>query len=192
MTSTTYGVGSARPNGWWAMVLFVAGEVTLFLMLFASYYYLRLQSNHWPPHGIEKPPVLVPVILTAALALTSVAMQRAWHAARLGGRVRAWRWLALAGTVQTVYLVWELHDFVDELHKMPPSQSAYSSIFFTLVGIDHAHVLLGALLTAWLLVRLATRLTPYRLRGLQAITFYWHAVNAITIVVLAVSLSPYL
>ena len=42
-------------------------------------------------------------------------------------------------------------------------------------------------------VRLATRLTPYRLRGLQATTFYWHAVNAITIAVLfVVDLSPHL
>ena len=48
------------------------------------------------------------------------------------------------------------------------------------------------MLTAWLLVRLATRITPYRLRGLQAITFYWHAVNVITLAVLLVGLSPYL
>jgi heme/copper-type cytochrome/quinol oxidase subunit 3 len=54
-------------------------------------------------------------------------------------------------------------------------------------------VLLGVLLTAWMVARIATKLTPYRLRGLQAITFYWHAVNAITIAVLfVVDLSPYL
>ncbi len=192
MSSTTYTVGSARPNGWWGMVLFVAGEATLFAMLFATYFYLRLQDPHWPPHGIDKPPVLVPVLLTAALALTSVAMQRAWTAARTAHRVSAWRWLAVAGVVQCGYLIWQLHDFVDQLHTMPPSQSAYSSIYFTLLGIDHAHVALGLLLTTWLLLRLATRLTPYRLRGLQAITFYWHAVNVITIAVLVVSLSPHL
>ena len=76
MTSaaTTYDVGTARPNGWWGMVIFVAGEATLFLMLFASYFYLRLQSHHWPPPGIAKPAVLVPVILTAALVATSAAV----------------------------------------------------------------------------------------------------------------------
>ena len=192
MTATTYETGAARPNGWWGMVLFVLGEATLFLMLFATYFYLRLQTTAWPPKGIEKPPVLVPVLLTAALVLTSGAMQRAWSAARVGARVRAWWWLAAAGAVQVAYLVWQWHDFVDEVHREPPSDTAYSSIRFTMLAIDHLHVLLGAVLTAWLVMRLATRLTPYRLRGLQAVTFYWHAVNVLTVLVLAVDLSPYL
>ena len=41
-------------------------------------------------------------------------------------------------------------------------------------------------------MRLATGITPYRLRGLQATTFYWHAVNVLTVLVLAVDLSTYL
>jgi cytochrome c oxidase subunit III len=188
----TYDLRSARPNGWWAMVVFVMGEATLFLMLFASYFYLRLQSRHWPPPGIEKPAVLVPAILTGALVTTSFAMQRAWRSGRLLARSAAWWWLAVAGAVQTTYLIWQVHDFVDDCHKEPPSHSAYSSIRLTMLAIDHLHVLLGVLLTAWLLVRLATRITPYRLRTLQAVTFYWHAVNVLTVLVLAVDLSPYL
>jgi len=38
VTATTYDVGSARSNGWWGMVIFVVGETTLFLMLFATYF----------------------------------------------------------------------------------------------------------------------------------------------------------
>ena len=189
---SSYAAGQARSNGWWGMVLFVAGEATLFLMLFASYFYLRLQSTHWPPHPLAKPAVLTPALLTLALLSTSFAMQRAWSAARRSERVAAWRWLVGAGVVQAAYLVWQLHDFVDELHAMHPQGSAYASIYFTLLGADHLHVLAGVLLTAWLVIRFATRITPYRLRGLQAVTFYWHAVNTITLAVLLVSLSPHL
>ncbi len=190
--ATTYDLGRARSNGWWGMVVFVMGETTLFLMLFASYFYLRLQSKHWPPPGVEKPAVLVPAILTGALVATSFAMQRAWRNGRLLARARAWWWLAAAGVVQVTYLVWQMHDFVDDTHREPPSHSAYSSIRLTMLMVDHLHVFLGVLLTAWLLVRLATRITPYRLRTLQAVTFYWHAVNVITVLVLLVDLSPYL
>jgi heme/copper-type cytochrome/quinol oxidase subunit 3 len=190
--ATTYDLGSARSNGWWGMVVFVFGETTLFLMLFATYFYLRLQSTHWPPRGVDKPPVLVPVLLTAALVATSFAMQRAWSNGRLLRRARAWTWLAVAGVVQAAYLIWQVHDFVAATHEEPPSHSAYASIHLTMLAVDHLHVFLGVLLTAWLLIRLATRITPYRLRGLQAITFYWHAVNAITLAVLLVGLSPYL
>jgi len=190
--ATTYDLGTARSNGWWAMVVFVMGEATLFLMLFASYFYLRLQSRHWPPPGVDKPAVLVPVLLTAALAVTSFAMQRAWRNGRALRRVQTWWWLAAAAAVQTAYLVWQVHDFVDDCRRQPPSHSAYSSIRLTMLAIDHLHVLLGVLLTVWLLVRFATRITPYRVRTLQAVTFYWHAVVVITVLVLAVDLSPYL
>lgn len=192
MTAATYTTGRARPNGWWGVVIFVMGEATLFLMLFASYFYLRLQVTHWPPRGIEKPPVLTPALLTAALVATSAAMQLAWRWGRSGERARAWWALAAAGAVQGGYLIWQLHDFVLDAHREPPSDTAYSSIRLTMLAIDHAHVALGVLLTGWLLARLATRITPYRLRGLQAITFYWHAVNVLTVLVLAVDLSPYL
>jgi cytochrome c oxidase subunit III len=192
VTAATYSTGTARSNGWWGIVIFVMGETTLFLMLFATYFYLRLQNTHWPPPGVEKPPVLTPVLLTAALVLTSFPVQRAWSSARIGRRVRAWWLLAVAGAVQIAYLAWQMHDFVDELHKEPPSHSAYSSIRFAMLGIDHAHVFLGVLLTLWMVMRISTRLTAYRLRGLQAIAFYWHAVNVLTVLVLAVDLSPYL
>jgi heme/copper-type cytochrome/quinol oxidase subunit 3 len=192
MTVATYPTGAARSNGWWGAVVFVVGETVIFLMLFATYFYLRLQGTHWPPPGIAKPAVLTPVLLTAALVLTSGAMQLAWTAARGGDRARAWRAIAIAGVVQVVYLIWQVHDFVLDVHRQPPSDSAYSSIRLTVIAVDHLHVFLGVLLTAWLVARLATRLTPYRLRGLQAITFYWHAVNVLTLLVLAVDLSPYL
>ena len=92
-------------------------------MLFASYFYLRLQTKAWPPNGVEKPAVLVPVLLTVALVLTSVAMQHAWIAARAGARIRAWWSLAIAGVVQFAYLVWQAHDFVDDVPRQPPSGS---------------------------------------------------------------------
>ena len=192
MSATTYELGTSRPNGWWGMVVFVIGETTLFLMLFASYFYLRLQTTHWPPQHVEKPPVLVPALLTAALVLTSVGMQAAWRAAQRLERVRAWWLLAASGAVQVGYLIWQMFLFVDGVHKTPPSHSAYASITYTILAIDHLHVFLGVLLTAWMVVRFATRITQYRLRGLQAITFYWWAVSAITVAVLLVTISPHL
>lgn len=189
---TTYPVGAARSNGWWGTVIFVASESTLFLMLFGTYFYLRLHSSHWPPRPLERPSVLAPVLLTLALVTTSFAMQRAWHAASASRRVQAWRWLALAGAVQVGYLIWQMFDYVDELHTLRPQGSAYASIYFTMLAAAHLHVLVGILLTVWLLLRFATRITAYRLRGLQAVTFYWHAVNVITVAVLCVQLSPYL
>jgi cytochrome c oxidase subunit I+III len=175
----------ARPNGWWGMAVFVATEATLFATLIGTYVYLRLGSKHWPPPGIAKPQVLVPMLLTLALVLTSPLVQIAW-------RRRVAAPLVAAAAIQTTYLVWQTHDFVGLIHSTPPSHSAYASILATMLAADHLHVLLGLLLVAWLLLRFARGLTDYALSGLRATAFYWHAVNTITVVVLLVQLSPHL
>jgi len=192
MTAATLPVHRSHAKGWWGMVVFVATEATLFGTLVGTYIYLRFQNAHWPPLPLPKPPVLTPTLLTAALVSTSVAMHIASRAVTDGRRERAWRALVVALVVQVVYLVWQLHDYVDTIHVYRPQASAWASVFATLLGADHAHVALGVLLTAWFVLRLRTRLTRYRAVGVQSTAFYWHAVNVITLVVLAVQLSPYL
>ena len=76
------------------------------------------------------------------------------------------------------------------LHTFSPNASAYASIYFTLVGAHHFHVLIGILLNAWLLLRFVGGLTNYRLIALQATTFYWHFVNVLAIVVTLTQVSP--
>jgi heme/copper-type cytochrome/quinol oxidase subunit 3 len=188
MTATV--VKAARPNGWWGMVGFVATEATLFGTLIGTWTYLRLQNHHWPPPPLARPPVLTPALLTLLLLSTSVLMELAWRAGRDWRRGRAWSLIAAAFSVQVVYLAWQLHDFVLAIHAYPPRASAFSSLYVTLLAVDHAHVLIGLLLYAWLLARLATRLTRYRLVGLQSITFYTHAVNVITVAVLVTTTLP--
>ena len=189
---TAVALRPSRQNGWWGMAIFVATEATLFGTLAGTWIYLRFHNAHWPPAGVEKPPVLVPVLLTLALGSTSWPMHRASTAAGLGARARALRAVLLALVVQLVYIVWELHDYVDRLHSVRPQDSAYASIRATMLGADHAHVVLGVLLSAWLALRLASGLSRYRVVATQSIAFYWHAVNVITLVVLALDLSVHL
>jgi heme/copper-type cytochrome/quinol oxidase subunit 3 len=185
----TLPVRAARPKGWWGGVVFVATEATLFGTLVGTYIYLRLHNAHWPPANLPRLPLLTPTLLTAALVLTSVPMHLAARAARTGRRTTAWRATAVAFVVQLVYLVWQLHDYVHTIHVYDPQQSAWASVLVTMLGADHLHVLVGVLLSAWFALRLSSRLTRYRIVGLQSAAFYWHAVNVITLVVLAVQLS---
>lgn len=192
MTTATLPVHAARPKGWWGGVVFVATEATLFGTLVGTYVYLRFHSVHWPPPGVPKPPLLTPTLLTAALLLTSIPVHIASRAAGAGRRETAWRAITVAFVVQLVYIVWQLHDYVDTVHVYDPQQSAWASIFVTLLGADHLHVLAGVLLSAWFVVRISSRLTRYRIVGLQSTAFYWHAVNVITLVVLVVQFSTHL
>ena len=178
------------PNGWWGMLLLIAAEATLFGTLVASYVYLRLQVTQWPPAGIEPPSVALPLALTAALVSTTLPMLAAERAARAGRRSAAWRLIALATLVQTGYLAVQVVLFGDELSTLDPRQTSYGSIYFTLLGVHHAHVAAGILLNAGLVIRLLGGLTNYRLIGVRAVALYWCFVNVAAIVVVLTQLSP--
>ena len=178
-----------RPAAWWGMIILIAAESTLFGVFIGTYYYLRFKTPAWPPDGLPEPKWVVPVILVACLASTSVPMQLASRAVRAGRLAATRLFISLALLVQASYFAYEVHDFSDQLHRFDITRNAYSSIYYTLLGADHAHVLLGVLFNLWLLGKLARGLTTYRLNAVQAITWYWHAVNVLTIVVLGVLLS---
>ena len=173
----------------WGMAMLVASEVTLFGTFIGTYYYLRFTNVHWPPPGTPEPRVVVPLIMAGVLATTSLPLQLAAIAAR---RARLWTarlLLVWALVVQCGYLVYEIHDYVGQLHRSTPQDNAYSSIYYTLLGADHAHVAVGILLVVWLLWKLLRGLTMYRLNAVQVVAFYWHAVNLLTLIVIGVLLS---
>jgi cytochrome c oxidase subunit III len=180
----------ARPNGWWGMAIFLAGESVIFGALLATYYYLRFKAVHWPPLGTPEPEIALPLILTAILVATSVPMQLALRAGQ-EGRLGATRLaLAVALAVQAAYFGVQIHLFLADLAKFTPGEQAYGSIYFTLLGAHHAHVAAGLLLDVWFLLRLSTGLTRYRLAGLWATTFFWHVVNGLAVLVVLTQVSP--
>jgi len=187
-------VGELRRGGgpsvaFWGMAMLVASEATLFGTFIGSYYYLRFGTPHWPPTGTPEPRVVVPLILAGVLATTSLPMWLAARAVRRGGLWAARFLLVWALVVQVGYLVYEVHDYAHQLHRSVPQDNAYSSIYYTLLGADHVHVAVGIVLVVWLLWKLLGGLTTYRLRAVQVVAFYWHAVNVLTLIVIGVLLS---
>ena len=179
----------SRPAAFWGMLILIASEATLFGCMVGTYFYFRFHTVAWPPDGIPKPELATPIVLTAVLALTSVPL---WFASRAGGAGRLGPTrlaILVAMLVQAGYLAYEIHDYRDQLQTFEVTRNAYSSIYYTMIGADHAHVLVGLLFEVWLLSKLLRGLTTYRLNALRAITWYWYAVILITIVVVGTTLS---
>jgi heme/copper-type cytochrome/quinol oxidase subunit 3 len=180
----------AFPNGWWGMALLIATEATLFGTMIATYFYLRFQVVTWPPRGIEPPKLALPLALTAALVATSIPMFLAVRAARRGRSGAAVGWLVPAVLIQGGYLATQIVLYLDDLSKFSPKDTAYGSIYFTLLMAHHIHVFVGILLTLWIGYRLLGGLTAYRLTGIRAIALYWYFVNVAAIAVVLTQLSP--
>jgi cytochrome c oxidase subunit I+III len=186
-------VGTARralPNGWWGMAIFLCSEIALFGSLIGTYFYLRFTSTEWPQDGIAAPSVALPLALTALLVVSCAPMAGAARAARLGRARAAWWLLALALALQAGYLGGQIASYVHDLGDFGPSANAYGSIYFTLLGAHHLHVVVGILLDLWLLARLTGGLTTYRLTGIRATALYWYVVAALAVAVVVTQVSP--
>jgi heme/copper-type cytochrome/quinol oxidase subunit 3 len=83
-----------------------------------------------------------------------------------------------------------VHEFLGDLDKFSPHDSAYASIYFTLLGAHHAHVVVGMAIEVWLLAKLLGGLTPYRLVGVRVAALYWYFVNAVAIGVVLTQVYP--
>lgn len=181
----------ASANGSWGMALFLAAECTIFGSLIATYFYLDFQAPHWPPYGIESPSVTLPLAATGMLVFTSLPMALAARAAKAGATGLTSLLLGSAMLVQCGYLAFQMILFLKDLHHFHPQGSAYGSIYFTLLGVHHAHVLVGILLDAGMLFWLLTRgLTSYRLVGVRVTAAYWHVVNVLAVIVVLTQISP--
>jgi heme/copper-type cytochrome/quinol oxidase subunit 3 len=171
------------------MAILVASEATLFGGMVASWFYLRFQDTPWPPPGIPRPELVVPLVLALVLASTSLPMLAASRAAQ-AGRLAATRALVLGSlVVQAGYFAMEVRLYQDDLQKFRPQAHAYASLYYLLLGADHGHVAVGLLLSVWLLWKLRRGLTRYRVNATRAIAFYWVAVNALTLLVIGTILS---
>jgi heme/copper-type cytochrome/quinol oxidase subunit 3 len=172
------------------MALFAATEATLIGTIVGSYFYLRINAAAWPPKGAPEPAILAPVLLTVALLASVVPFHGAVSAARRDDRARALALVAVATAVQAAYFGVQIHLFSASLDRFQPQAGAYASIYYVLLGAAHAHIAVGLLFDLWLLARLARRLTPYRLRALEAVALYWVVVAGITVVAVFTLLSP--
>jgi heme/copper-type cytochrome/quinol oxidase subunit 3 len=172
-------------SGILGVLVFAATEATLFGTLIATYFYLRLNADRWPPQGVEAPAVALPVALTAALVLTTAPVLLAAVAAARGRRGAAWLLVLGATVVQAGYLAWQIVLYFDDLSKFAPDETTYGSIYFTLLGTHHIHVAIGLLLDVWVLMRLAAGLTSYRVTTVRVVAVYWVLVNAVAVLVTA-------
>lgn len=181
----------SAPNGVWGMALFLCSEVTIFGTMIATYFYLESDGKRWPPAGIKPPSVTLPLVATIVLLLTSVPMFLAARAARRGARPAVLGLVSLSLVVQCCYLAVQILLFRHDLNQFRPQDTAYGSVYFTLLATHHAHVLLGLLLDALVLAYVGLRgLTNYWLIAVRNLALFWHVVNVIAILVVLTQLSP--
>ena len=201
MTATTVPVTPdvTRPStrrsystAWWGMAVVIMTEGTIFLILLASYLFLRAASTEWPIGGIELPKLRLAVPFSFVLWGSSIPIFWAEAGIRKGmvGRLKAG--VLISFLMGLGFLAYTLYDFND-LH-FGWRDNAYGSIYYTIVGLHALHVFVG--LGFNVLVQIKAWLGRYdhgRHASAEVFFLYWHFVDAVWLFVFPVFfLSPHL
>ncbi len=138
--------------GWWALVISLLIDGSLFASLVFSYFYLWLNAPAWPPAGIGlggwTVPVLALALLLAAGATSHLAM-RALHGGRRAVAIGAWIATAVAGAV---FVAAHLQAMAT---TGSPQAHAYASVVWTLAGFHAVHVAVAVLFAGFIALRIA-------------------------------------
>lgn len=133
-----FSISSDHPL-WWGQFWMGIIEVTLFAMMLALYFYVRLSVDMWPLPGDQIPHTLLPTLALIPLALSIAASWWASEGAKKNSRAIMIAGLALnfitAGIFMAMRFV-EWHSFNFEWKA-----DVFGSVVWTLVGLHTADVI---------------------------------------------------
>jgi len=173
LPTTAFG---ARTPLWWAVWGLVVIESTMFAILVASYVYLWLDAESWPPTGTPLPGLTAATVNVGMLVLSLAPMVWVHRAAHRHARLPV-----LAGLSASVVLglgVIALRVLEFRALGCRWDSHAYGSIVWTIVGMHTFHVATSAVETAVLTVYLFRRPLDEKHRlDLNVNALYWYFVT---------------
>lgn len=168
---------SHRNLMWWGTLGMIAIEGTVFALTIASYFYLRMHADAWPPRSA--PPALLWGSLNVAVMLVSLwpnqMLKKAAEQGRDLGRIRLYFVPCVA--LALVSLVLRAFEFT--ALNVRWDLDAYGSIVWLLLGLHTVHLLTDFYDTALLGVLMFTGpLQGQRLVDVSENCQYWYFVVA--------------
>jgi cytochrome c oxidase subunit 3 len=181
--SGLWSLPSRRKVGVACLILTESAMFTIFVVAYLFYIGKSL-TGPYPADVLETP--IVSTICLLASSLTIVLAERAFRRESTGG-FRIW-WAAtilLAATFLASTAVEWKRLIVD--HHLTISTNLFGTTFYSLVGLHASHVIVGlTLLTLVLALSLKGSLRQADGERIQMISWYWHFVDAVWVVVFTV------
>lgn len=169
-----------------AVLLFLVSEGIFFVFLIVAYIYSRPSEISGPTAHSS----LVPWktgIYTVFLLSSSGTIYLAERALGRNGK-RFGLWMVLTILLGAIFLFGEMREYSTLLHQdVSISRNLFGSTFFTLTGFHAIHVTLGLLMLAVVTgLILANRLGGKRRTAFKAVSYYWHFVDIVWVMVFSV------
>ena len=169
-----------------AIVCLILTETGLFSIFVAAYlFYLGKSLTGPTPREV----LTTPVIPTICLLGSSVTIMLAERALRRESRGRFQLWWAITILLAAVFMgatALEWHRLIT-VHHLTISTNLFGTTFYSLVGLHASHVIVGlCLLTLVLVFSLRGLVTPMQHQRIEMVSWYWHFVDAVWVIVFTV------
>ncbi len=164
------------------LALFIFGEILIFLGLFASYWFLRLNTAYeggdWPPAGTPEINHVLPLIMTAILVTSSLTYHQAEKAFEHGGKGGFVFWVLVSIVLGAAFLSCTGYEYTHLWGEgFKPGVNQYSTPFYALTGFHATHVLVGV--AAFLAVLLGAAFGVAHKSLVKLVGVYWHFVDIV-------------
>jgi heme/copper-type cytochrome/quinol oxidase subunit 3 len=167
--------------------LFILSEAIFFLVLTIAYVYFHLQ----PGRGASAANSLNAgrtLVFSICLFLSSATIYLAGRSFRLGLHKAVRLWLAATVILGAIFLFGQAREYMGLFaREVTVSTNLFSTTFFTLTGFHGLHVFIGLCALATLLrIAFGDRFNYIKPAGFEAVSMYWHFVDAVWVVIFAV------
>jgi cytochrome o ubiquinol oxidase subunit III len=171
--------GNATILGFW---IYLMSDALIFASLFAMFGVVSTSYAGGPvPRQIFDIPLVA--LNTALLLASSITFGQAIPHMEAGRLSSTRRWLAVTGLLGAAFVGVELYEFAHLIAEgAGPQRSAFLSAFFTLVGTHGAHVTVGLIWIAVMLVQIGHNgLNGEIKRRVVCLSMFWHFLDIIWI-----------
>jgi len=168
------------------MVCLIVAEASLFAVFVVAYLYDLGKSLSGPSPGEI---LSVPVLGTVCLLSSSVTVALAVRALGRGAVGRAGAWLLATVLLAIVFLTGTAAEWLRLITRegLTIGTNLFGTTFYALVGLHASHVIVGLVMLALIAVFAWSRaLRPSHVERVELVSWYWHFVDAVWVVVLTV------
>lgn len=169
-----------------AVISLILTESSLFIIFLVAYlFYMGKSLNRPFPSDVLEFPVWATVALLSS-SFTIVFSEMALHR----GKIAAFRiWWAITIALGAYFLWFTGTEWVHLIYtkNLTLDTNVFGTTFYSLVGLHASHVIIGLILLSLIFVLgLLGKVGPEHTEHIEMISWYWHFVDAIWIVVVTV------
>ena len=166
-----------------ALLALILTETALFSIFAAAYVFYLGKSLTGPyPKDVLELPIIATICLLSS-SVTIVFAERAFERKNAGGFRLWWLITIVLGLIFMSATAREWHELITK-HHLTISTNLFGTTYYSLVGLHASHVIMGLILLVLVLfLSLRGVVQPRHAEHLQMISWYWHFVDAVWIVV---------